>query len=53
MKNRAVGVAATTDVYIPAGHDGRGLPLLVDLVGFTSKIRREFGEIRTGVWMPS
>jgi len=23
------------DVYIPAGHDGRGLPLLVDLVGFT------------------
>ena len=24
------------DVYIPAGHDGRGLPLLVDLVGFTS-----------------
>jgi S-formylglutathione hydrolase FrmB len=24
------------DVYIPAGHDGAGLPLLVDLVGFTS-----------------
>ena len=23
------------DVYIPAGHDGRDLPLLVDLVGFT------------------
>src|SRR5260221_360773 len=23
------------DVYVPAGHDGRGLPLLVDLVGFT------------------
>jgi enterochelin esterase-like enzyme len=23
------------DVYIPAGHDGKGLPLLVDLVGFT------------------
>jgi hypothetical protein len=23
------------DVYIPAGHDGQGLPLLVDLVGFT------------------
>src|SRR5687768_15910644 len=22
-------------VYTPAGHDGRGLPLLVDLVGFT------------------
>jgi hypothetical protein len=24
------------DVYIPAGHDGQGLSLLVDLVGFTS-----------------
>jgi S-formylglutathione hydrolase FrmB len=24
------------DVYVPAGHDGYGLPLLVDLVGFTS-----------------
>ena len=24
------------DVYIPAGHDGHGLPLLVALVGFTS-----------------
>lgn len=24
------------DVYLPAGHDGRGLPLLVDLVGFTA-----------------
>lgn len=23
------------DVYAPAEHDGRGLPLLVDLVGFT------------------
>jgi len=23
------------DVYIPAGHDGTGLPLLVDIVGFT------------------
>ncbi len=23
------------DIYIPADHDGRGLPLLVDLVGFT------------------
>src|SRR5260221_7712228 len=23
-------------VYVPAGHDGQGLPLLVDLVGFTS-----------------
>ena len=24
------------DIYVPAGHDGEGLPLLVDLVGFTS-----------------
>jgi hypothetical protein len=24
------------DVYVPAGHDGQGLPLAVDLVGFTS-----------------
>ena len=24
------------DLYIPHGHDGRGLPLLVDLVGFTA-----------------
>src|SRR5260370_3912665 len=24
------------DVYVPAGHDGHGLPLLVDLVGFAS-----------------
>ena len=24
------------DVYVPAAHDGEGLPLLVDLVGFTS-----------------
>ena len=23
------------DVYVPAGHDGEGLPLLVDLVDFT------------------
>src|SRR5438874_10168341 len=28
--------ARVVDVYLPAGHDGRGLPLLVDLVGFTS-----------------
>jgi len=25
----------TVDVYVPAGHDGEGLALLVDLVGFT------------------
>ncbi|MGE4251636.1 MAG: alpha/beta hydrolase [Parvibaculaceae bacterium] len=24
------------DVHVPAGHDGKGLPLLVDLVGFTA-----------------
>jgi len=24
------------DVYLPAGHTGHGLPLLVDLVGFTA-----------------
>ena len=23
------------DVYVPAGHDGSGLPLIVDLIGFT------------------
>jgi len=28
--------ARTVDVYIPASHDGHGLPLLVDLVGITS-----------------
>ena len=27
--------ARAVDVYVPAGHDGQGLPLLVDLVGFT------------------
>jgi len=28
--------ARAVDVYVPAGHDGQGLPLLVDLAGFTS-----------------
>ena len=28
--------ARAVDVYVPAGCDGQGLPLLVDLVGFTS-----------------
>src|SRR2546429_4795577 len=28
--------ARAVDGYVPAGHDGQGLPLLVDLVGFTS-----------------
>ena len=27
--------ARVVDIYIPAGHDGEGLPLLVDLVGFS------------------
>lgn len=27
--------ARAVDVYVPAGSDGKGLPLLVDLVGFT------------------
>ncbi len=27
--------ARAVDIYVPAGHDGQGLPLLVDLVGFT------------------
>src|ERR1700752_527146 len=27
--------ARVVDIYVPAGHDGQGLPLLVDLVGFT------------------
>jgi len=26
----------SVDIYVPAGHDGEGLPLLVDLVGITS-----------------
>jgi hypothetical protein len=29
-------LARVVDVYIPPGHDGQGLPLLVNLVGFTS-----------------
>ena len=28
--------ARLVDVYVPNGHDGRGLPLLVDVVGFTA-----------------
>ena len=28
--------ARVVDVYVPVGRDGEGLPLLVDLVGFTS-----------------
>ena len=37
LKNNILGDPSmrVTDVYVPAGHDGEGLPLLVDLVGFT------------------
>jgi S-formylglutathione hydrolase FrmB len=37
LKTNILGdpTARLVDVYIPAGHDGKGLPLLVDLVGFT------------------
>ena len=30
----------TVDVYVPASHDGHGLPLLVDLVGLDRKSTR-------------
>lgn len=38
VANNLLGDPATRiiDVYVPAGHDGKGLPLLVDLVGFTA-----------------
>jgi len=38
LKGNLLGdpTARAVDVYIPAGADGRGLPLLVDLVGITS-----------------
>src|ERR1051326_1737695 len=38
LKTNMLGDPTTrvVDVYLPAGHDGAGLPLLVDLVGFTS-----------------
>lgn len=38
LKSNLLGDPATRDVlvYTPHGHDGRDLPLLVDLVGFTS-----------------
>jgi hypothetical protein len=37
LKNNMLGDPSVrvVDVYVPAGHDGQGLPLLVDLVGFT------------------
>jgi poly(3-hydroxybutyrate) depolymerase len=38
LKGNILGdpTARVVDVYIPAGHDGHGLPLLVDLIGITS-----------------
>jgi S-formylglutathione hydrolase FrmB len=38
LKGNMLGDPAVraVDLYVPAGHDGRDLPLLVDLVGFTS-----------------
>jgi hypothetical protein len=37
LKSNLLGdpLVRVVDVYMPAGHDGQGLPLLVDLVGFT------------------
>src|SRR5882724_368146 len=37
LKNNMLGDPSlrVVDVYVPAGHDGQGLPLLVDLAGFT------------------
>lgn len=38
LKGNLLGdpTARVVDVYVPAGQDGHGLPLLVDLVGFTA-----------------
>jgi enterochelin esterase-like enzyme len=38
LKGNLLGDPTTReiDVYVPHGHDGRGLPLLVDVVGFTA-----------------
>ncbi len=37
LKRNMIGdpTERVVDLYVPAGHDGQGLPLLVDLVGFT------------------
>src|SRR5258708_30805841 len=37
LENNLLGDPSTrvVDIYVPAGHDGQGLPLLVDLAGFT------------------
>ena len=39
------------DVYVPAGYDGQGLPLLVDLVGFTA--RREASSVAASTFGPT
>jgi S-formylglutathione hydrolase FrmB len=51
LRGNLLGDPAVRDVavYVPAGHDGAGLPLLVDLVGFTGSgfshvAWRNFGE---------
>ncbi len=51
LRDNLLGDPAVRDVavYVPAGHDGAGLPLLVDLVGFTGSgfshvAWRNFGE---------
>jgi enterochelin esterase-like enzyme len=38
LKGNLIGdpTQRTIDVYVPHGHDGHGLPLLVDVVGFTA-----------------
>ena len=38
LKSNLLGDPTTRDidVYVPHGHDGKGLPLLVDVVGFTA-----------------
>ena len=38
LKNNVLGDSCEREVviYTPHGHDGAGLPLLVDLVGFTA-----------------
>src|SRR6201986_60287 len=37
LKSNMLGYppARVVDLYVPAGQDGKGLPLLADLVGFT------------------
>jgi hypothetical protein len=35
------------DVYVPAGHDGQGTPLLVDVVGFTGSGLSHSASVKT------